>query len=128
VPPPTAPPATPAPTQPPRTIGACQQLSLDTVNGWRSGLGRSALGSSGSLYSGACSWATQLAQTESVGHAPGVGGEVIAMGSGSCSQALAIWQGSGSHYAVLTSALASSGGIACVKDSEGTFWAVGRVA
>ena len=59
---------------------------------------------------------------------PGVSGEVIAMGSGSCSSAFAIWQGSSGHYAVLTSALASSGGIACVKDSDGTFWAVGRVA
>lgn len=126
--PPTAPPTTPAPTSPPRTIGSCQQLSLDTVNNWRSTLGRPALSSSGSLYSGACSWATHLAENNSVGHAPGVSGEVIAMGSGSCSSALAIWQGSSGHYAVLTSALASSGGIACVKDSDGTFWAVGRVA
>ena len=126
--PPPTPPPTPAPTSPPRTIGSCQQLSLDTVNGWRATLGRPALSSSSSLYSGACSWATHLAETDTIGHAPGVSGEVIAFGRGNCSEALSIWLGSGSHYAVLTASIPSAGGIACVKDSEGTFWAVGRLA
>lgn len=125
-PPPTVPP-TPAPTSPPRTIGSCQQLSLDTVNGWRATLGRPALTFSSSLYNGACNWATHLAETDTHTHAPGVSGEVIAGSSGSCSAALSIWLGSSGHYAVLTSALVSTGGIACVKDSEGSFWAVGRV-
>ncbi|MEQ1701379.1 MAG: CAP domain-containing protein, partial [Ilumatobacteraceae bacterium] len=122
------PPPTPAPTSPPRTIGSCQQLSLDTVNGWRATLGRPALSSSSSLYNGACSWATHLAETDTHSHAPGVSGEVIAGSSGSCTAALSIWLGSSGHYAVLTSALVTSGGIACVKDSSGNFWAVGRVA
>jgi uncharacterized protein YkwD len=103
-------------------------LSLDTVNGWRATLGKPALSPSGSLYSGACSWATHLAETDSLGHAPGVSGEVVAYGRGSCSEAFSIWMGSSSHYAVLTSSIPSVGAIACVKDSNGVFWAVGRLA
>jgi uncharacterized protein YkwD len=98
------------------------------VNGWRSSLGKPALGSSSSLYNGACSWATHLAEANSFNHAPGVSGEVLALGSGSCSSAFSIWMGSSGHYAVLTASIPTVGGIACVKDSEGTFWAVGRLA
>lgn len=127
--PPTAPPTTPAPTAPPRTIGSCQQVGLGTVNGWRVELGRAELGGSGSLYSGACSWATHLAELGGGGsHAPGVTGEVIYWSSSGCGSALSSWRNSSGHYAVLTANLATAGAIATVTDSNGRCWAVGRVA
>lgn len=127
--PPTAPPTTPAPTAPPRTIGSCQQVGLGTVNGWRAELGRAELGGSGSLYSGACAWATHLAELGGgVSHAPGVLGEVVYMNSGGCGGALTTWRNSSGHYAVLTANLATAGAIATVTDSNGRCWAVGRVA
>lgn len=126
---PTAPPTTPAPTAPPRTIGSCQQVGLGTVNGWRVELGRPELGNSGSLYSGACSWATHLAELGGgSSHAPGVTGEVVYMNSGGCGGALNSWRFSSGHYAVLTASLATVGAIATVTDSNGKCWAVGRVA
>ena len=103
-------------------------MGLGTVNGWRVELGRAELGNSGSLYSGACSWATQLAELGGgISHAPGVTGEVLFMSNG-CGGALTSWRNSSGHYNTLTGETRTVGAIATVTDSNGKCWAVGRVA
>lgn len=132
-PPVTAPPATQPPATAPsttvapvRTIGSCQNVGVGPVNDWRAELGVAALSGSGSLYNGACAWATNLATTNTFTH--GAGGEVLYKTSAGCSTAFAGWRGSAGHYSVLTTSLVSSIGVACVTDSNGTSWVVGRVA
>ncbi|MEQ1698580.1 MAG: CAP domain-containing protein [Ilumatobacteraceae bacterium] len=126
--PPTAPPTTPAPTAPPRTIGSCQQAGLDTANSWRAELGRSALSWSSSLYSGACAWATHLAELGGSGaHQSGNYSEVIYWG-GSCGGMWSSWRNSSGHYNAITGASFTSAAFVTVSDSNGKCWAVGRMS
>jgi basic membrane lipoprotein Med (substrate-binding protein (PBP1-ABC) superfamily) len=122
--PPTAP-ATPAPTNPPApSAGGCDGMGVGTANQWRANAGVAPLSAAGL---GACSWAQQLAQNQSLSHAGGQPGEVVYSGY-SCGEAWSGWAGSPSHYAVIVSADYSLGDFQCVTDSNGVVWAVGRLS
>ena len=123
-PPPPAPP-TAAPTNPPApSAGDCQGLGVGTANDWRANEGVAALAAAGL---GACSWARQMASSQSMSHAGGQPGEVVYSG-GSCGGAWTAWSGSGAHYSLIVSANYSQGDFQCVVDSNGVAWAVGRLS
>lgn len=120
----TQPPATPAPTQPPApSVGGCQGLGVGTANQWRAEVGVGGL-SGGGL--GSCSWAQHLAQTGTFQHAGGVT-EVIYRGQ-SCGGAWSGWRNSPGHYNIIINGGFSVGDFSCVVTSDGTAYAVGRLA
>ncbi|MEZ5272506.1 MAG: CAP domain-containing protein [Ilumatobacteraceae bacterium] len=121
-------PATSPSTSPPRTIGACQAVGLDVANGWRAELGRDPLAWSNSLYSGACAWATHLAELGGTGsHQAGPYAEVIYWSTG-CGGMWNSWRNSSGHYNAITGEPLTTGAFVTVTDSNGRCWAVGRMA
>lgn len=127
VPPATSPPQTAPPAALPqsRPATSCQNLGVGPFNEWRAALGVAPLSASGSLYAGACDWATQMAATKRFAHAGGAW-EVIAMNQSSCAAAFGQWRNSASHYQIAVNGELTVAAVACVADGSGSYWAVGR--
>ncbi|MCB0985963.1 MAG: hypothetical protein KDB06_15040 [Ilumatobacter sp.] len=104
-------------------------MGLDVANGWRAELGRAALAWSNSLYTGACAWATHLAELGGNGsHQAGPYGEVIYGNSNGCGGMWNSWRNSSAHYNGITGESFTIAAFVTVTDSNGKCWAVGRMA
>lgn len=124
-PPATQPPVTQPPaTQPPQpSVGSCEGMGVGTANQWRAEVGVGPL-SGGGL--GSCDWARHLAETGTFEHAGGVT-EVIYRGQ-SCGGAWSGWRNSPAHYDIIINSGLTVGDFSCVVTSDGTAYAVGRLA
>jgi uncharacterized protein YkwD len=103
-------------------------MGVGVANQWRADLGAPPLAASSSKFSAACSYATYLAKNKLFQHDPTAGGEVLYRASGgSCSDAWGAWKNSAPHYTAITTSWLTTAGFACVIDSGGALWAVGRL-